>query len=341
MFSGALLLAALAGAGGTAVPSYDSYKSWLTACDNVLSCEAKGFEDGTNDYPDLRFDRAGGPGAATRVMLSAPFKAGLADLRIDGKPLRLDPAAWKVEIQGGFSTFSTDRPAAVAALIAELRNGARLQIGKDASIPLDGMVAALLRMDDRQGRVGGVTALIRKGPAPAARVPVPPAPPLVLPRAVRSALAAGEKERLIARVEASQAALIRKEDCRETDGLQQSEADALDARSAFVFISCAMGAYQGSSLVFVVPRSGGAAVPFKGALPFDRDDGGTFQMTEPDFAPKTGTLSTFGKGRGLADCGLSASWIWDGSRFQLSEAAFQGACGGSSPGDWPVLYRSR
>jgi len=336
-----LLLAGLAVAANGATPSYDSYKSWLIACDNGLRCEAKGFEDGTNDYPDLRFDRDAGPRAATEVTLSAPFSVGLADLQVDGEPLHLDAAAWTVVRRDDFSTFSTSQPAAVVALIAQLRNATRLHVGKDASIPLDGMVAALLRMDDRQGRIGGVTALIRKGPAAAAAVLAPPPVPVVPSRNGKGVLAAGEEERLIARVRTSQATLIGHEDCRANKDLRQSVAYALDARSALVFIPCTLGAYQGSSLVFVIPRRDGAAVPFNGTLPFEKDDGGTLQLTEPDFDPKTGTLSTFGKGRGLTDCGLSAHWIWDGNRFQLSEATFQGSCGGSGPGDWPTLYRSR
>jgi hypothetical protein len=337
--SALVVLAALAT--GQATPSYDSYKSWFTACDNVLTCEAKGFEAGTSDYPDLRFTRDGGPAANTEVVLSAPFSAGATDLQVDGKPLPLDAAAWKIERRDDFSTFSTDQPAAVDALIAQLRNARRLQLGAHASIPLDGLVAALLRMDDRQGRVGGVTALIRKGPAPATKVPAPPPLPIVPIRSATSSLSPGEDERLIARVKATRAALIKNQQCQADDELQDTAAYALDARSALVFIPCALGAYQGSSLVFVIPRGSGTAAPFNGALPFGKADDGTFQLTEPDFDPKTGSISTFGKGRGLADCGLSARWIWNGNRFQLSEAAFQGACGGSSPGDWPTLYRSK
>jgi hypothetical protein len=63
-------------------------------------------------------------------------------------------------------------------------------------------------------------------------------------------------------------------------------------------------------------------------------------FTEADFEPSTGTLSLAAKGRGLADCGMSASWIWNGNTFDLSALSLQQACGGVAAGDWPTLFRS-
>lgn len=59
-------------------------------------------------------------------------------------------------------------------------------------------------------------------------------------------------------------------------------------------------------------------------------DDPTDMLTEPDFEPATGTLSTFAKGRGLGDCGLTARWIWDGDTFKLSALRPQ----------WPVDFCS-
>lgn len=322
-------------------PSYDTYKSWLVACDNGLTCEAKGFADGGESSADLRFIRAAGPNSALEARLNVVTNASidLGDLRVDGEPLRLDESAWSVDYANNVATLSATRPAAVAAFVSRLRNGAKLQVGSDASayIPLDGMVAALLRIDDRQGRIGGVTALIRKGPAPASRATLAPSLPVVPTRKIVSQLPDREEQSLITRAKRIWDA----SSCEDSASKYLEEAAyALNTRKALVFLPCIQGAYQGSSEVFIVPRiGGGAPEPIKLRGPA----GGVLDssLTEPSFDPATGALSTFAKGRGLADCGFRAEWIWDGQAFQISAASQQDTCGGVGPGDWPTLYRSR
>ncbi|MDW9232371.1 hypothetical protein C7S15_4096 [Burkholderia cepacia] len=169
---GTALVALYAAAASVQEPgasSYDTYKSWLVACDNGLTCEAKGLANGGETGADLRFIRSAGPNGALTVRLNVATNTSinLDDLRVDDAPLRLDDSAWSEKFDDGIATLSTTRPAAVAAFVSRLRNGTKLQFGEDAGayVPLDGMVAALLRIDDRQGRIGGTTALIRKGPA--------------------------------------------------------------------------------------------------------------------------------------------------------------------------------
>lgn len=324
-------------------PSYDTYKSWLVACDNGLTCEAKGFASGGEARADLRFIRAAGPNGSLEARLYIKTNASIDpdELRVDGAPLRLDASAWNVntDLANNLATLSVTQPAAVAAFVSRLRNGTKLQVGSDASayVPLDGMVAALLRIDDRQGRIGGVTALIRKGPAPASQVPLAPSLPLVPTRKITSRLSGQEEQNLIARTKRVRDA----SSCEENASTHLEEAAyALDARKALVFLPCIQGAYQGSSNVFVAPRTGGGA-PEPVKLNDAAEGTSDALLFEPNFDPATGTLSTFGKGRGLADCGFRTEWIWDGHAFQMSSAARQETCGGVAPGDWPTLYRSR
>ncbi|AJP71292.1 DUF1176 domain-containing protein [Sphingomonas hengshuiensis] len=326
------------------VQSYDSYQSWLVACDNTLRCVAKGFAD-ASDGAEIRIERdAGGSGAVVATISSATVFAP-SDIRIDGAPAGLTGAAWAyTRSEDGSSVTSSDL-AAIHALVQKLRGAKRVTLGgiaeDDAAIPLAGFSAAMLRLDDRQGRIGGVTALLNRGSRPASVVP--PAPPL--PRIARHPVVArldpGEEARLIALVRADQKALFAKEECQDTP--QQPEAHALDGAQALVLIPCIMGAYQGSSLAFIAQRGSGRAqrlvapMPYRGNDP-DRADADYF--TEGSFDPESGTLSMAARGRAHADCGVSASWIWDGRAFRLSEMALQQACGGIEPGDWPTLFRS-
>lgn len=75
----------MSGAVQAAAPSYDAYGSWLVACDNALTCEAKGFllgDDVTsimsdkepetapvNGAVDLRFIRGAGPNGVIEARL--------------------------------------------------------------------------------------------------------------------------------------------------------------------------------------------------------------------------------------------------------------------------------
>jgi hypothetical protein len=128
-------------------------------------------------------------------------------------------------------------------------------------------------------------------------------------------------------------------DCNSTE---PATADALDATTALVLAPCALYAYQSSTMALIVPRTGGTPRPFAAIDPglakdIMRQDA---FLVEGAFDPETGSLSMAAKGRGLADCGLSASWIWSRGAFLLAAFAYLDPCGGAQPGDWPTLYRT-
>ncbi|WP_158298695.1 DUF1176 domain-containing protein [Sphingomonas psychrotolerans] len=322
------------------VQSYDTYGSWFVACDNTLTCITKGFPD-RYQGSEIRIERDAGPRGSLSASISATHKFALTDIRIDGQPAGLAGPAWEITTSDDETTATTDNLEVIRALVLKLRSASKVTLAEGDEVPLDGFAAAILRLDDRQHRGGGVTALLRTGEKPASQVPAPPALPRIPNRPVLASFATGEEQRLIRAVRANQKALFEKEGCGETP--EMPEAHALDDSQALVLIPCIMGAYQGSSLAFIAPRRGGAARRLIAPTPYlsngsDRSDAAYF--TEGAFDAKTGTLSMAAKGRGLADCGVSASWIWDGRSFLLSEMTLQQSCGGIEPGDWPILFRS-
>ena len=316
------------------VPTYRQFGRWLVACDNTRACVARGFDEVTRAELDLV--RPAGD-ARPRLVLSADGAFDAAALRLDGKPLPLPVPAWSKGKDGVF----TDDPAAVDAFVLAARDAHAITLdpppadGADWSVPLDGFTAALLLVDAVQGRPGTPTALVAAR-GPAAVPPAPPVPPT--PRwAAPPPLTGSEKADLVRR-----AGRLRSPDFNPCEVRQPPAVFALDAAHALAIRPCYLAAYQGSSVVAVLPRNGGPDRPVKLPLPGvpgSATDGP--DMVDPDFNPATGTLSTASKGRGLADCGSSESWVWSGGAFRLNALSYQAQCGGTAPGDWPTLFRTR
>src|SRR3954447_24537030 len=153
------------------------FKDWTVGCDNGRSCQAVALQPETQDLDEwLTLDLERGPAAEARPRIAIDVEAPAgAGVYADGKRLPITLGTGK---QSGRVTSGAD------ALVAALRSAAKLEI-RDAAgkrlglISPAGASAALLYMDDRQGRVGTVTALARPGPRPASAVPPPPAYPVV------------------------------------------------------------------------------------------------------------------------------------------------------------------
>ena len=326
------------------VQSYDTYKSWFVVCDNTVYCEAKGFDQEEGGRAQLSITRAAGPRGKLHAAITAENAFGAGDIRLDGRTLRL-PAGWhRADPAVDGTGFATDSVAALRNFVRQIRNGQALILpGDSVRIPLDGLTAALLRMDDRQGRAGGETAVLDAGPVPAAKVPAAPLPPRIPSHPITASLGKQEAAVLIAETRRSGAGVLRGQQCDTDVGSMEPAAYALDHRRALVLIPCVMGAYQGSFIGFVTDRSGSDVHELKLSVPYqgdhDPDHGATTLLTEGEFDPATGMLSMSDRGRGLADCGLAARWVWDGERFRLAFLSAQHRCGGE-PGDWPVLFRS-
>ena len=344
----ALLLAAL-GWAGTALaagepklPEPKTFRDWMAACDNVKGCAALSLPpEAADSVAYLRLERQAGPDAAPRLILRLQRDGKTApkavQLKLDGAPF---PAAGKtlpVTADDDVATLTFSAPD-TAALIEAARKATSLSITApevSASVSLAGSVASLLWIDEQQGRLGTPSALIRKGTsgtAPAApdlplvaATPVPPMLDMKLGKAQAAKLRADLKKR--------------KPDACEDDGAVADEAWAMGEKRVLVALACSRGAYNTGSSFFLMPENEPAkAKPMR--LPDgDGDDGN--ELTNASFDPRTGHLSFFAKGRGIADCGVSGDYAWTGERFVRMELSMMGECRGIPPEDWFTLYRSR
>lgn len=326
-------------------PVYREIKDWVVACDNTARCEAIGMGEA---YPQLvlRLASEAGPDGGPTLLLESETAVDPATLRLDGRRFAeaalLHPAAAGDD---GLQRIGGDA-AEVRAFLDAIRNGERLSDGDGDDAPaasLAGLSAALLLIDETQGRLDTVTALLRRGPLPATRVPAaPPAPGLPRAHAAALPLTDAQRQRLVQAVRQRAAAELQREDCFVEADQAYDDAHPLGAGEALVLVECWRGAYQSSSLAFRLPRDGsGAPRRVRLALPFriDGEARAVDAFTSTDY--ENGELFHFAKGRGLADCGESASWVFDGRDFHLRRYHRLGWCRGGAPGEWPALWRSR
>jgi hypothetical protein len=327
---GALIIAATA---ATVQPAeLKTFKDWIVGCDNGDLCQADGV------MPEDNFD------AATIAVRRAPEAGALPDIWIrvsdgkpadvlaDGKPLRLRLTLRDQDFGEAYSVAAVDSSRLAEALLSAKSLSVVDASGKSiAPISLNGSTAALLYMDDRQRRVGTVTALVRKGTAPAATIPAPPSIPTIQSPA-------GAKQPPV-RLTAAEVRKIRSENdaCGDDQSKEQDpQYDRLDANSTLALIpeECASGAYNYAFAAVIVGNDGKYRDAEFDDAKLEAD--GPFNA---GWDPKARTLQTGMKGRGIGDCGGWSTYAWDGQRFRLIELNEMNDCRGSI--DFITTWRAR
>ncbi|MDP3256359.1 MAG: DUF1176 domain-containing protein [Bosea sp. (in: a-proteobacteria)] len=323
-----------------------TFRDWVAGCDNTKTCTALSLPAETDDeIAFLRLDRPAGPeGAPTLALklrgqkLKKSFAIALA---LDGTPF---PGAGQplqgTSVDGEVAEITL--PAATAeALIAAARNATTLTAQIEAAsfkVSLAGAVAAMLWIDERQGRLNTPGALIRKGTTGTA--PAAPDLPVIVSRpASGKALSKAEAATL---VKAMRAEVNRREpdSCEDMpDGFTDSDgAWALGDALRLVAIACSRGAYNVASQFWLV---GGRNVARARPAPFQGAGGSPAnELINADFDPKTGHVSFYAKARGIGDCGRSGAYGWDGKGFAVLRMSEMSECRLIPGDDWITLFRS-
>lgn len=323
-----------------------SFNDWTVGCDNGGICRAVSLvpeELGTT------FDDLHGPVSIIRTADSDDILRIRATVHtddidryrmlVDGRLVDTGPIVqgdYPIEIVG------QDAKKVVEAIIS----GKQLVLqGPDnktiSEISLAGSSAALRYIDQQQGRAGTKSALVAKG----SRAFLPAQPDI--PTIMVDRWDAADMEPEIADI----VALAEQSRCRDDRfGVVEDQIYPLGKRGdryrALVLISCGAGAYNFSS------------APYIGEYVEEEDTGGgwTFAPAKFDRQPSWGgegadpllvnagwdeqdqTLSSYGKGRGLGDCGKAENYIWDGDMFRLIEASAMTECRGAH--EWITIWRA-
>ena len=297
-----------------------TFDDWRVLCDNLGGCTAYGASGVPGGWVVVR--RAPGADAAPVVSAGVPERDGgeNARLTLDGRAVR--PGEDDL------------------ALARRLAQGATLAVGqgdRSVDISLDGAAAALLWMDERQGRIGTSGAVMRSGDGPDADVPGPGVPPRVpAAPAVSQAGLPTEGIELPAVLEA-------REDVQACRADSWPAAEPLHtvnrlAEGRYLWgVECYRGAYNLGRAYWITGENGADARPM--LFPFAEGEPGN-QLTGGVYDPETREMESASLGRGIGDCGTHARWRWTGEAFVLIHQATMEVCAGMSPDDWPVLYRA-
>jgi hypothetical protein len=336
----------------TAIPSAQpgeirTFKDWTVGCDNGGNCQAVSL---VPDIGGAGYDGWEGPISIVRTAGSDDifkihilFEAKDIDrykMIVDGRLVDTGPIVqgdYPIEIVG------EDAKKVAKAII----KGKRLVIqGPDDTdltrISLTGSSAALRYIDQKQDRAGTDTALVARG----SRVFQPAAfnVPTIVVDQWEPAELVPETSDIVALAEESR--------CREDRfGVVEDQVFPLGKRGnrfrALVLISCGAGAYNFSSAPYVGEyveneraTGGWTFTPAR----FDRQPSWGGEGTDPllvnaGWDEQDQTLSSYGKGRGLGDCGSAENYVWDGDMFRLIDASAMHECRGAY--EWITTWRAK
>ena len=333
----ACVLTFSAAVGSNAAGTFRAFGKWQVACDNVGHCAAFGIsgEDVGEPRGGLRITRDAGYEGKITVRMDGVDAAEEETVYIDGKPHMNESR------QSGGRGASENDPS--LALIARMLDGRAFAL-KEPSQPQDqialaGLKAALLYIDDKQGRVGARNAFVARGDKMVARK----AAPYPVVRAARTVDRAGKAPDMSdAAGKKVMAHYRRHADRKICDiGMEPGEAGdkpgewyGLGRTLMLAEVYCWRAAYQAGSVFYLYDLKTGMVRD----APFEQLDTKTGQLsvgpietvTTADFA--NGALSSLHKGRGVGGCGERKGWQWDGAVFRLTDHGLKLHCGFSDAG---------
>lgn len=307
-----------------------SHKDWSVDCDNTRTCRVTGYQrDADEMLVSVLLTRQAGANQAVSAQVQIGENEQIKKmpsslrLRINGENLGNVPLAPETAI-GNLEAKQ------VAALLAVLGKKAEItwSAGKQTwELSDEGAAAVLLKMDEFQGRLGTVGALLRKGNQDESKVlpalPLPKVQAAAIIQAKLSPLSTAQQKQLKAEV------LKTLDDQTNCDLLLDPETNTnvefrlypLSPKQAVVTTSCWRAAYNSGDGVWLTNYQ----APFQPRL---------VTTDSSDYAK--GEITMAQKGRGLGDCWSYSASVWDGKQFVKTREHTTGLCKGFPGGAWEL-----
>ena len=125
------------------------------------------------------------------------------------------------------------------------------------------------------------------------------------------------------------------------ESITTPETYALGRGKSLVILLCSTGAYNLIGALFIVVgiRITPAQLDPRAGFEATGADTGTSVKSVINGEFKDGVLTSYANSRGLGDCGSHQSFVWDATRFRLSEQADMGECRGNI--DYITTWRAK
>lgn len=310
------------------------HQDWELACDNTRTCRAAGYQSDEDTHPvTVLLTRQAGPAQHVTAevklgrMTDAPEVTALPEkfqlaLQIDAQSLG------DVSFGEQAALMAMLEPTQTHALLAALRRDSQIVLrrnGAEWRLSSHGAAAVLLKMDEFQGRIGTVGALVRQGQRDEKLVKQPLPVPVIhsVPFAKAQASDAGFATRHAAALYQAVRSTPLGDNCPILADSQatpdQLEVQRLSAAKLLLSTPCWSGAYNFGSGYWVI----NATPPFRPQL-VTTDGNGT--------SSGDGSIYSNSKGRGIGDCWSYAEWHWTGQRFVPTSRGTNGMCKLIEPG---------
>ncbi|APG61876.1 hypothetical protein LPB140_02465 [Sphingorhabdus lutea] len=312
-----------------------NFTDWVVGCDNMLQCRTVIFRDyndiWNDEFPELIISRTAGrdeKGNASIILQGLSDKESV-EFIIDGKSYNYKSN------NDGANTANGDfviKNSNASTLIAQMLKGNILKLkgkgGKDlGSLSLNGMSASLRYMDALQKRAGTTSALVAKGRQ--IYTLSPPSIPIIKAAKIGKEAAMPSKAMVKNFAEKSSCSEDRMMDIEDNVyslGTYKGKIRAL------VIIFCGSGAYNISNAIYIAEKQGKNWIYYPAKFnitEYGTEPDGVTILVNSAWDPLTQTLDHYVKFRGLGDCGQSASYVWDGEIFRLSQNSIMPECRGS------------
>jgi hypothetical protein len=314
-----------AGAAHAQLRGPEPYGKWWTTCDNTKACAVYGTGGDDGVAVTVMVRRGPAPQDPVRISLiadgpRAPTSGADWRLTIDGRP------AGVARARSGQVMIADLPPVEAAILIGRMIEGRELQLegGGGGRLGLAGADAALRRMDQEQGRAGGVTALAARGSIPANAVPPAPRAPVIEVGALPAQVGLPSDSPL-GRLDRR-----RCQNGREPMGTPQVYRLGDDA--LLWLVPCGR-ADRGQALVLLSDGRGDQLRPALGGH-------GKGESVEARFDPRQAMLTAYESSYGLTDCGRGVDYVWTGGEFRIVREREMIQCVGLPRELWPDTYRA-
>lgn len=326
------------------------YGDWVVGCDNGRNCHAASLpiEEGPEEpFGDgkltIAIQRSGNPNGTVSVRFAAagagPFDEMQAiDVQMRGtRWIAVEERKLDIRLEADTSIYDLDTEVS-AKLINAMRGKNTLSLLDQreepiATVSLRGLDEVLDYMDDRQYLTGTTAALARPGKKEVDVFTVPPMVPYrrisVSPKPDLPPVKLGD----------AQLAKLRADDpCLAYGPGGTPDAPSyhrLDRLNTLMILPTSCGGYNPYRMLYILDDQGTARPASFWPYP------GNAMKEEPDLPDvgwdeKTRLLSSFGRGRVLADCGESKKYAWHEGRFRLVHDERMYPCRGST--DYITTY---